>query len=108
MRRRLISFVISLGLLFPVGVDAASSRGLAPLGSKSATFQEQLEKGLQPGDLRNSPSSRAVVVMVQQQQLPLDLVRSTFDWVHDKRPYPYPYFERGLKKRAARLGITVR
>jgi hypothetical protein len=46
--------------------------------------------------------------MVDQGKLPRDLVYSTFGWARKKRPYPFPYFERGLKKRAARIGIEVR
>ena len=47
------------------------------------------------------------VVMVEQNQLSRKLVDSTFQWARKKRPYPYVYFERGLKVRAARLGIHV-
>lgn len=108
MRHAVIVCIVALGLSLPVVAHAASSRGLSPLGSKSATFQEQLEKGLRARRPEEFAFIARVVAMVQRRQLPLDLVRSTFDWARDKRPYPYPYFERGLKQRAARLGITVR
>jgi hypothetical protein len=39
--------------------------------------------------------------------LPLELVVSTFRWARPKRPYGFPYFERALKVRAAKLGIEL-
>jgi hypothetical protein len=45
--------------------------------------------------------------MVKAKQLPYDLVQSTFMWARVKRPYPFPYFETGLRTRAARQGIKI-
>ena len=74
---------------------------------KSANLKETLESGLRARRPEEFAFLQRVITMVDEGRLPVDLVRSTFDWARDKRPYPYPYFERGLKIRAARLGITV-
>ena len=50
-----------------------------------------------------------VVKMVEEDQLPLELVQSTFNWVRKKKDcrYPFVYFEKALRVRAAKLGIVV-
>ena len=113
MRRQLVALLvpIAIGASAPVPFGAAApamSRSLAPRGVKSANLQEQLEKGLRARLPREFAFINRVVTMVEKGQLPLDLVRGTFDWARKKRPYPFPYFEQGLKKRAARIGIKVR
>ncbi len=84
----------------------ASATRFAP-GKKSANLQQQLESGLRARRPEEFAFIDRVITMVKQGKLPETLVRSTFDWARDKRPYPYPFFERGLKVRAARLGIVV-
>jgi hypothetical protein len=78
------------------------------IGKKSANLEETLEAGLQARRPEEFAFLRRVVTMVEQRQLPEELVRSTFAWARRKRPYPFPFFERGLKLRAARIGITVK
>lgn len=73
-----------------------------------ADLKDQLKNGLQA----RRPEDRAfldrVAKMVESDQLPVELVKSTFQWARTrKKPYPYPYFEKALKLRAAELGITV-
>jgi hypothetical protein len=34
-------------------------------------------------------------------------VQSTFLWARPKKPYPFPYFENGLRLRAAKRGISL-
>ena len=72
-----------------------------------ANLQDQLENGLQarlPGEFA---FIARVVEMVEANQLPLELVKSTFQWARRKKPYPFPYFERALRLRAAKLGIQI-
>ena len=78
-------------------------------GAQIANLQEQLEKGLQARYNREFLFVRRVVTMVEKEQLPLSLVRGTFNWTREKhKKYPFPYFERALKIRARRIGIVVR
>lgn len=70
-------------------------------------FKQQLETGLYARRDEEFAFIARVVQMVNQGQLSRELVTSTFIWARKKRPYPYVYFERGLKVRAARIGITV-
>ncbi len=73
------------------------------------------------GDLRNqilvnleprTPAERRfldrVIVMVQRDELPLALVLRIFQWAREKRPYPFPYFQRALTIQARRLSIVIR
>ena len=113
MRWQQLALFLALTLWTPVHArnSAAPSTvrpARVPRGVKSANLQEQLEKGLRARLPQEFAFIDRVVKMVEKGKLPLDLVRSTFDWARDKRPYPFPYFERGLKKRAARIGIIVR
>ncbi|GEM_PF-604834 len=48
-----------------------------------------------------------VVERVAENKLPLDLVLGTFLWARRRQPYPFPYFERGLRVRAARQGFPI-
>lgn len=70
-------------------------------------FKQQLEKGLYARRPEEFAFIDRVVQMVELNQLSRELVTSTFLWARKKQPYPYVYFERGLKVRAARLGVTV-
>jgi hypothetical protein len=67
----------------------------------------QLEKGLKARLPREFDFIDHVVGMVDNNQLPRDLVQSTFMWARVKKPYPFPYFENGLRLRAARRGINL-
>lgn len=70
-------------------------------------FRQQLEQGLYARRPEEFAFIARVVRMVEENQLSRQLVDSTFQWARKKRPYPYVYFERGLKVRAARLGVPV-
>ena len=45
--------------------------------------------------------------MVDDGQLPRSLVESTFLWAQRKKPWPFPYFQRGLRERARRIGVEI-
>ena len=75
--------------------------------AKIANLQDQLEKGLKARLPREFDFIERVVGMVEAKQLPFDLVQSTFLWARPKRPFPFPYFETGLRTRAAKRGIKI-
>jgi hypothetical protein len=100
------AILLASAFLSPVDDASSASTGQA-MGAEVADLQEQLEDGLKARLPREFEFIDRVVSLVQQGRLPLDLVKSTFQWARAKRPYPFPYFERGLRLRAAKLGITL-
>ena len=72
-----------------------------------AELKDQLNSGLKARRPQEFAFIGRVVEMVENRQLPLELVQSTFQWARFKKPYPYPYFESGLRVRAAKLGINI-
>jgi hypothetical protein len=49
-----------------------------------------------------------VVDKVEAKVLPLDMVLSMFKWSRERRPhFPFPYFQVGLQKRAAEIGVEL-
>jgi len=81
--------------------------GFFPDRVEVADLQEQLENGLQARLPAEFAFIARVVMKVEQNQLPLELVKGTFQWSRGKKPYPFPYFERALRLRAAELGIQL-
>ena len=77
-------------------------------GVDVADLKDQLKNGLRvrrPGDLAFIDT---VVEKVEQGQLPLSLVKSTFQWARTKMTrYPFPYFAKALRIRADKLGIKL-
>ena len=77
-------------------------------GVDVADLKDQLKNGLRvrrPGDLAFIDT---VVEKVEQGQLPLSLVKSTFQWARTKMTrYPFPYFAKALRIRAGKLGIKL-
>lgn len=74
------------------------------------TLKDQLEKGLKARFPQEFAFINTVVTMVDNGQLPRDLVLSTFLWVRNNKyhkKYMVPYFERILRARAAERGITI-
>jgi hypothetical protein len=78
-----------------------------PLSRKSADLQEMLESGLKARRPVEFEFIALVVRRVEEGRLPESLVRGTFFWARHKRPFPFPYFERGLKARILRLRIDA-
>lgn len=105
----ILAFLAAVWLVGEAGItfDACVSSGSQAMAADVADLQEQLEDGL----LARLPTEFAfigrVVRLVEGRRLPLGLVVSTFQWARRKRPYPFPYFERALRTRAARLGIAI-
>jgi hypothetical protein len=106
MRLIFCSTLIAVTLL-ALTVERFQSRTAA---AKVADLKEQLEAGLKARLPADFAFIQRVVTMVENDQLPLELVKSTFQWARKKakyRNYPFPYFERALRIRAGRLGIQI-
>lgn len=75
-----------------------------------AGLKQQLESGLKARRPQEFAFIATVVEMVSNDHLPLDLVMSTFLWTRQNpqaKEYPFVYFQRALRERAKKLGITV-
>ena len=91
---------------FRVSPVAASN----PLAVEVADLKDQLEKGLKARLPADFAFISKVVILVENDQLPVNLVKAVFQWARDKgvkNNYPFPYFERALKIRAKKLGIVI-
>jgi len=97
-------------------VVAADEVGLAPISEGNplavevADLKEQLENGLKARLPADFAFISKVVTLVEQDKLPLDMVKAVFQWSRKKgaaNNYPFPYFQRALKIRAKKLGIVI-
>ena len=77
------------------------------VGVQVADLKQQLEAGLRIQRPQDFAFIDRVVVMVKNKQLPLEMVKSTFAWSRKQESYPFVYFERGLRTRAAKRGISI-
>jgi hypothetical protein len=101
-------FRVSLLLGVLCALPALSVRAQEPLpAGVEIDLQDQLEKGLKARLPQEFAYIRRVVDLVRTGQLPLCLVRGTFDYARKKHPYPLQYFHRALTIRAAKRGISV-
>ena len=87
----------------------------APMGSlsaqgKVADLQQQLESGLKARLPHDFAFIKRVVTLVDNNKLPLKLVKGTFQWARKKgkyKNYPFPHFERALRERAKKIGVAI-
>lgn len=84
------------------GVELPAAQPMA-----QADLKDELEAGLKARRPQEFQFIAKVVDMVNRKQLPLEMVRSTFIWARKKKPYPYPFFERALIQRAAKIGVRI-
>ena len=106
-RRTLSLLAFSMVLLFHAQTDHLLC---AQQPNNPPTLRETLATGLKARLPREFQFIDRVVNMVQNNQLPLPLVQSTFLWARKKARFnrnPFWYFERGLRLRAAQVGIIV-
>ena len=103
------SLLVFLGLCPVAGAQAQapSHEEAENVGVQVANLKQQLEAGLRIQRPQDFAFIDRVVVMVKNKQLPMDMVKSTFVWARKKEPYPFVYFERGLRTRAAKRGIGI-
>jgi hypothetical protein len=101
-RRRWLAGLGSLSLWL---LSLSRRAGASPM---QADFHETLKFGLKC----RLPSEFAfvdlVVLKVDQGLLPKDLVLSQFNWSREQSAkIPFPYFQFGMRKRAAALGVDL-
>ena len=94
-------------VLAPPEIVLEPSAASARAQTQIADLEDQLSSGL----LCRRPEEFAfvshVVDLVEERVLPLQLVKETFQWARKKRPFPFVYFERALRLRAAAIGVTI-
>ncbi len=101
MHRRnwLASFVALLTLAFGAQLTRAE---------KQITLTDRLKAGLKCRRPEEFAFVESVVVLVDQKKLKTDLVLSTYRWAVEQRPdFPFFYFQYGLRRRAAAVGVTL-
>jgi len=78
------------------------------VGVKIANLKDQLEKGLRVRRPLEFAYVDYIHGLVQTGDLPVQLVLETFHWSRRQDPHvPFPYFQRAIRLRAARAGITI-
>jgi hypothetical protein len=76
-------------------------------GIEVAGLKDQLTAGLRARLPSEFTFIEIVIEKVEADELPLDMVMSTFLWARRKLPYPFPYFEHALRLRAKNKGIPL-
>jgi len=103
-----LAFVAALIVSGAVALAALPVRGAeVQSGAASIDLKTLLEKGLKARRPQEFRFIRHVVARVDDGSLPVGVVKSTFSWARDKRPYPIVFFEKALKIRARKLGVAI-
>jgi hypothetical protein len=77
-------------------------------GTRVADLSDTLRAGLKCRRLVEFEFVALVVQKVESKELSRDVVLSMFDYARKRRPHqPFPYFEAGMKKRAAAIGVEL-
>lgn len=77
-------------------------------GQRVADLSETLRFGLKCRRPVEFEFVALVVQKVENNQLPQDMVLSMLQYARKKRPnQPFPYFEAGMKQRAAAIGVQL-
>jgi hypothetical protein len=91
---------------FAVSLPAACVRLLAD--GQVPNLYDTLRFGLRCRRPEEFEFVALVVAKVDAKVLPLDMVLSMFKWSRERRPdFPFPYFQVGLQKRAAEIGVQL-
>jgi hypothetical protein len=107
LRATFLRCLAALGLAAS-GLFAHKAITTITAAEETAPLNEQLKNGLQARRPEDRLFCERVAQMVENNQLPVDLVKGTFQWARTrKKPYPFPYFEKALRLRAAELGIEI-
>lgn len=103
--------VCLMALLLGLGLMIHGAGWPAQTAASEQALEIELRDLLNTGLRTRLPSEKEfvdrVVGLVQAKKLPLEVVIGTFLWARHRQPYPYPYFERALRLRAARRGIAI-
>jgi hypothetical protein len=109
MRLR-IGLLMALSLGWIRGIPQAQADDPPSLNGGGVTdldLQGQLEKGLKARRPVEFDYIAQVVDLVEQGELPRDLVDSTFGWARKKRTKRLQYFQFALRARASDLGFAT-
>jgi hypothetical protein len=102
MNRRTWFRMIAASGVLPLLVRTASADPM------QASLEETLKFGLKCRRPVEFAFVELVVLKVNQGQLPKDLVLSQFNWAREQSErVPFPYFQFGMKKRAAAIGVDL-
>jgi hypothetical protein len=94
-------------MLLALSSFPAASRLLAE-GSGVASLRDTLRSGLRCRRPEEFAFVDLVVDKVDQNKIPQEMVLSMFNYARNRRPkLPFPYFEVGLRKRAAAIGVSL-
>ena len=117
MRRRRFFCLVSYALAFSwyalrpknlLATEDPPSGSVNPQpGGRVADLEQTLKSGLKARRPVEFAFIEQVVERVKAKQIPISLVQTTFSWARRHQPYPYPYFERGMRERAQKLGVTL-
>jgi len=107
--RRILPLILIGCLLAPVSFDHEPLEAQT-IEANVADLHQQLKSGLKARRPVEFTFIAKVVTMVENDELPLDLVMSTFIWTRNNpqaREYPFVYFQQALRERAKKQGISV-
>jgi len=106
-----LRYVILTGVaIFMLGIGFATNNAWGQGGSIAPggpDLQTTLEKGLKARRPVEFQFIAQVVELVDNGTLPSSVVITTFLWARRHRPFPFPYFEFGLRNQATQLGIAL-
>jgi hypothetical protein len=107
VRSVVLGLVIAVLAGTPDLVDSQASAAGTKATPGGPDLKETLEKGLKARRPNEFQFIAHVVTHVEEGRIPLSLVNSTFLWSRRQQAhFPFPYFERGLRERAKRAGIS--
>ncbi|WP_145097281.1 hypothetical protein [Anatilimnocola aggregata] len=99
-RRSWLASIVAL-VAMSLGVSFASAQ-------QPITLADRLNAGLKCRRPEEFAFVEAVVLLVDQKKLTTELVLGTYRWAAEQRPdFPFYYFQYGLRRRAAAIGVTV-
>jgi hypothetical protein len=107
--QRLLPLIFAGCLLVPCTCSSVSAKADV-VRVNVANLQQQLESGLRARTKADFAFIKKVVAMVSADTLPLSLVKGTFQWTRknpEAQKYPLIYFQRALRERAKKIGVTV-
>ena len=107
MNRRHWMARLACSCFVTVGALAQPSAQRAGADEK-VSLKNTLENGLYCRKPNEFAFVALVAQKVEQRQLSSEVVLSMFKWSRERRPhFPFPYFEAGLRHRAAALGVEL-
>lgn len=107
--RLAVMAAVLLGVLWATGpLPASEPAGFEPeVMQDIADLKTQLNSGLRCRRDSEFAFVAMIVQMVDNGDLSVVLVKESFQYARKKKPYPFPYFERVIRIRAAEAGVTI-